>query len=95
MNAAEDDKGASRPRGLSDPVAAQRIPGVNADADHVAGLDRVVFHPLQRFIDQERCAVPRRRSRREHVLPPGRDDGRTKRHVARIDEVNAHGCPLK
>ena len=39
MNAAEDDEGPSGPRGLSDPVAAQRIPRVDADADHVAGLD--------------------------------------------------------
>ena len=90
VNAAVDDVGASGPRQPSDFVAAQRVDRVNADSDDVAGLDRVFVELVQRFVDQHRVAVTRRRRRGQHVQPSRGDDGGAERHVARIDQVNSH-----
>ena len=68
---------------------------MDADADDVAGLDRVFLDRVQRFVDQQRCSVTGRRGRGEDVLPPRRNHGGAKRYVAWIDEVNAHGCLLE
>ena len=89
VNAAEDNEGSASSRGLSDPITAQRIPGVDPNADHVTRLNRVIIDSLQRFIDQDRRSVMRPRCR--GGPRPGRDDGGPKRHVAWIDEVNTHG----
>jgi hypothetical protein len=92
VHAAKDDVRASGARDLSDAVAPQRVAGVNADSDHVARLDRVFRNRLQCFVDEDRCPVTHWCRRGENVLPARRDDGRPKRHVARIDEMNAHRC---
>jgi hypothetical protein len=91
VNAAEHDESPSCSGGLSDVIPAEGIPGVDADSDNVARLNGAFVNRLQRFIDQQRCPVARRRGRGKHVLPPRRNDRGSKRHVARVDEVNAHG----
>ena len=45
---------------------------------------------LQRFIDDHRRPVLRRRRRREHIQPARRDHGRAKGNVRRVDDVYAH-----
>ena len=82
---------APRSRDLaSELVAAQRIAGVDADADDVARLHALQIERLERLVDDLRRAVAFRRRRREDVQPARRDDRRAERQVARIDEMDAH-----
>ena len=57
MDAAVDDAGAARARELSDLVSAQRVAGVDADADDIARHDRGRIERIQRLVDDERVAV--------------------------------------
>ncbi len=50
MDAAVDDGGAARADQRPDLVAAERVTGVNADADDVAGPDRIDVERLERFV---------------------------------------------
>ena len=89
MNAAEHDPGAALAREPADFVAAQRVSGVDADADHVAGLDPLGVEHLQRFVSDDGVAEVSRRRSRQHVKPARRDDADAEREMAGIDEVNA------
>ena len=95
MNAAEDDGRAALARLAADFVAAQRVERMDADADDIAARDAVEIDRIERFVDDAGIAVLARRRRGEHVEPPGRDDGRTKRNIAGIDEVNSHELRTK
>ena len=56
VDAAIDDGGAALFRELADFIAAQRIAGMDADADDVAGLYLGGVDLLDRFIHQDRIA---------------------------------------
>ncbi len=90
MNAAEHDAGSALPRRAAEGVAAQRIPGVDADADHVTGLDAVEIEKLEGFIADDRVAEGRGRGGREHEEPTGSDHSRPEGCVARVDEMDFH-----
>ena len=74
VNAAEDDPRAALAREPADFVAAQRIAGVNADADDVAGRDHRRIERLERFVDDDGIAPLGSGRRRQDVQPARRDD---------------------
>ena len=90
MNAAKHHIRAALSRFAPDLVPAQRVAGVNADADDVARPDRLVIDVLERFVDDERVAALARSGGRKHIEPARRDDGRAECHVAWIDQMNSH-----
>ena len=53
VDAAEDHRGAGRLGGAADLVAAQRVAGVDADADDVTRLDRREVERLERFVGDD------------------------------------------
>ena len=59
VNAAEDHPGAALPRDPPHLMAAQRIGGVDADADDVAGLDGLGYNGFQRLVNDQRIAILR------------------------------------
>ena len=74
--------------GLSaDLITAPRIPGMNTDADDVAGCDGGEVDLIERFIDQARITPFGPRCRGQHVQPPRRDDRHAERDVTRIDQM--------
>jgi hypothetical protein len=85
VDAAIDDEGATSPRGIPDFVAAMGVSGVNADADHVAGIDVTQIQLGERFINQMRRAIASRSGRRKDIKPARSNHGDAKRHIARID----------
>ncbi len=56
VDAAVDDHRAARARRGADLVAAQRVAGVDADADDVAGLHGLEIERLERLIGDPRIA---------------------------------------
>src|SRR5689334_19365096 len=90
MNAAKNYRSSTLFRQAAHGVAAQRVTGVNADADHVARLD---FHGIQGI----QCLVPNQGvakvgggGRREHIQPPRGDHSRSKRCITWIHQMNFH-----
>ena len=90
MNAAVHDVRATRARVPADFVAAERVAGMNADADDVAGLDRCRIEKCQGFVDQYGIAVAFGRGAGQDVQPARRDDGGAERDMAGIDQMNFH-----
>ena len=92
VNAAVDDV-ARRARCAARPdfVAAQRIQRVDADADHVAGRPMVSRSSCS-SVSSTMCGSPYScgRRRRQHVEPAGRNHRNAKRHIAWIDQMDAH-----
>ena len=88
VNAAEDDERAGRTGRAADGISAQRIAGVNADADDIAGPDGRRVERLERFVGDLRRAESFRRRVRKHVEPPRRHEADAERMVAGIDEMN-------
>ena len=84
--------GASLAGGSADLVAPECVACVDADADDVTRLDRVEVERLERFVDESRLSVQRRRRRREDIQPSRRDDANAKRDVAWIDKVDGHAA---
>jgi hypothetical protein len=74
MDAAVDHPRAFLAHLAADFVAFQRIAGMDADADDVAGRDVVEIDGFERFIDQVRVTPLRSRCRGQYIKPPGRDD---------------------
>src|SRR5438270_943606 len=64
-----DDAGAALTGKLADLVPAQRIAGVDADADYVAGLDRLRIQLLQSFVNDVRVSQVSGCGRGQHVKP--------------------------
>src|SRR5437588_5427546 len=89
MNAAEDDPGAALAHLASDLVTAERVAGMNADADDVARANRVEIDRIQRFVDDDRIAPAAAGRRREDVEPARRNHGDAERFHTRIDKMNA------
>jgi hypothetical protein len=56
VDTAVDDPGSALAGDASDFVAAERVAGVDADADNVAGLDGFGSNLLERFVDQDRIS---------------------------------------
>ena len=89
VNAAEHDPGAAFARDAADLVAAQRVAGVDADADDVAGLDRCGIEHFQRFVRNERDRrTVRGVAAARTYKPTGRDDTDAERQMAGIDQVH-------
>jgi hypothetical protein len=90
VNSAIDDPGAAGTRHAADGVTAQSIAGVHADADDVAGLDRLGHNLLEGFIDENGISDCGGCGGGEDEEPARRDDRGAKGIVAGIDEMNAH-----
>ena len=90
MDAAEDDGRSAGSREHADLVAAQRIAGVYADSDDIAGLNPPHIEGVERFIRNLWLAKRRRRRRRQDEQPPRRDDANAERQVTRIHQMNSH-----
>ena len=95
VNAAKHDERPSLARQASHVIPPKGIGRMDADADHVILADAVGVEWLERFVDDRWRPVTVGCRGREHVKPAGRDHSRTKRHVTRIDEMNAHAGPQK
>ena len=89
VNAAEYDPGAAFARQPPDRVSAQRIAGVNPDADDIPRSEVRRIDVLKRFVNQVWIAPARPGRGGQDVQPPRRDDGDAKREVAWIDQMNA------
>ena len=89
MNAAEDDPGTALAHLASDLVTAERVAGMNADADDVARANRVEIDRIERFVDDDRIAPAAAGRRREDVEPARRNHGDAERFHTRIDKMNA------
>jgi hypothetical protein len=63
---------------------------VDANADHVASLNRLRIQRFNRFVDQERIAPFGAGRGGEDVQPARSDHGDAKRLATRIDEMNPH-----
>jgi hypothetical protein len=90
VNAAEYHKRAARSGGSSDLIPAQRISSMDADSDDISNLNGVLVDRLERLVDEQRRAMTCGGRSGENVHPPWGDHGGAKRHIARIDEMNAH-----
>ena len=90
VNSAKNYVGSALARQVPNFVAAQRIGGVNADADGVSGLNALRIHLAEGFIDKDRVAEALGSGAGENVLPARSDDCSPERHVARVDQMNVH-----
>ena len=66
---------------------------MDADADNVAVLNPQRVALLEGFVDEDWIAEALRGRCGHHVEPSWRDNGRAKRAVTRVDEVNSR--PLR
>ena len=90
VNASEHHVGAALAGHFPDFVAAERVGGVDADADNIAGLNLIRVYRLQGLVDQAGIAKARRCRRCKHIQPARGNDRGAKRNFTGIDEVNAH-----
>src|SRR5262245_29300427 len=90
MNATEDDECASRTGEAANRVSSESVASVNAYADDIARSDLIRIKRFQRLIDDDGRAEAGGRRCRQHVQPPGRDDGRPEGQIAGIDQMHAH-----
>jgi hypothetical protein len=87
---AVDDCRAAGPHKRADFVSAQRVAGVNADADDVSRLDRVHFERFKCFVRDAGVAELRRSGTGENEQPTRSDDADAEGEMTRIDEMNGH-----
>jgi hypothetical protein len=85
VNATVDDQRAAFTGGVADLVATQRVTGVNADTDNVAGLDGRRLEHFERLVDDHRIAEARRCSGSQHIQPPRCNHTDAERDMTRID----------
>ena len=88
MNAAEHDVSAALAREASHGVAAQRIAGVDADADDVAGRNALGNQTFKSFVTNLRIAKFDWRRGRQHVQPTWRDDGGSECGIAGVYQMD-------
>ena len=93
VDPAVDDQAPRARAMLPDLIAAQRVAGMDADADNVAGGNGVRIQRIQRLVDEDRLAIFGRRRRREDEQPSWRDHSRTEGDVTGIDQMYAHLQP--
>jgi hypothetical protein len=67
---------------------------VDADADHVAGLNLIQIHRCERLVNEAGVAKAAGRRRRQHIQPARSNDRGPKRNITWIDEVNTHAFAL-
>ena len=89
VNAAINDPGAAAASHAADSVSAERIAGVHADADDVAGLNGLGHNLLERLIDENGIADGTGCRGCKHEEPTRSDDGGAKGIIAGIDQMNA------
>ena len=53
VNAAEDDKGASFLGKATECIPPESVPGMNTDAYHIAGVDRIRIERFDSFVTQD------------------------------------------
>ena len=90
VDSPEDHKCAPLPRHLPDFVAPQRIRSMNPNPYRVAFFYALRFYLKQSFIHQNRIAKRFRRSGSQHILPARSDYRGSKRHTARVNQMNVH-----
>ncbi len=90
VDAAVDDPCAALAGHAPDLVAAQGVAGVDADADDVAGMNGLGYDLFEGLIDEDGVAGDGGCSCCKDKQPARRDDGRAKRIITGIDQVNAH-----
>src|SRR5271165_6070672 len=92
VNAAVNDIRPTSARSAADFVAAERIAGVNANADDIALMDRGGIQQGQCFVHQDGIAKRLRGGAGKYVQPAGSYDSSAERNVAGVDEMNIHAC---
>jgi hypothetical protein len=90
MNPAEYDERSAIASEFANGITAKGIRGMDADADNISSFNVQWVQGLESFINQAGIAKTRGCRGRQNVQPAGRDDSRTKRDFARIDEMNTH-----
>src|SRR5262245_59373429 len=90
MNTAEHHVRARRTSGRADFVTAQRIAGMDADTNDIAGGDGGRVERVQRLVNQAGFAKVGGGRRCKDVEPTGCNDANSERDVTRIDEINGH-----
>ena len=76
-------------------IPAKGVCRVNTDTDYVAAPYVVWVEWLECLVNDGWGAVSVGRGSGEDVQPTRRDDSGAERHVARIDEMNAHAMILR
>ena len=89
VNAAIYHPGAALASHSSHLISAQSVAGMDADSDNIAGLNGIWINLFERFIHQDGIACGSRRGGRKYKEPPGRNNRRSKRIVAWIDQMDA------
>ena len=90
VDAAIDNPGAALPRHAAHFIAAQGVPGVNADAHKVSRLDARRHQGFKGFVDDDRIAKGEGGGPCQYIQPTGGDHRRAKRVVAGVYEENGH-----
>ena len=88
VDAAEDDPGAALAGDAADFVAAERVEGVDADADDVTGLDGLWVDLLEGLVDEFRVAEAFRGGAGEDKHPPWSDDCNAEGAFAGVHKLN-------
>src|SRR5262249_9897141 len=96
VDAAEDDPRAARADLTADVIPAERVAGMDPDADDITRLDRVEIDRFQGFVRDLRIAPAAAGRGRQDVQPAWRNDGDAERLRARIDQMDAwHRAPCQ
>ena len=90
VDAAEDDECPAGASLLADFVSVDRVAGVDADADDVAGRDGRRIPWIEGFVRDDRVAIAFGRCGRENVQPSWRDDADAERQPTRVDQMHLH-----
>ena len=90
MNSAINDEGAALFGKAADCIAAQGIPGMNSNADDIAGLHTVHIQLSHRLVPNDWVAEITRGGRGQNKKPSWCYDRSTEGSIAGVDEMNFH-----
>ena len=90
MDTAVDDPGTTGPGTLSELVADQGVPGVDADTDDVTWLELRIVERRDHLVTQDGVAPFVGRGGSQHIEPARSDHGHPEGKVARVDNVDVH-----
>ena len=93
VNATEYHTGAAFARQSADFVSPERIGGVDANTNHISGLNTGGIYGVEGFVHQRCIPISLRSGRCQHIQPARGYDCGTKGNFTGIDEVNAHAIP--